>query len=154
MTTHHAPRSRPPHRRLGKPSAAPVDVFRREGEYWTIVYQGVLCRLRDAKGLRYVAHLLLHPGERFPAAELAAAADCTMRNPDGGLRGRNNSAPRNRTSAIDERARLAVTKRIKAAVQKITQHHATLGVHLLACIKTGYQCAYLPDPHDPISWSV
>jgi len=27
-------------------------------------------------------------------------------------------------------------------------------VHLIVSIKTGYQCAYLPDPHDPISWSV
>jgi hypothetical protein len=44
-----------------------------------------------------------------------------------------------------------LTKRIKAALQKIEQHHATLGLHLTASIKTGYQCAYLPDPHDPIS---
>jgi hypothetical protein len=48
---------------------------------------------------------------------------------------------------------LAVTKRIKAAIRKIEQHHAALGVHLRATVKTGYQCAYVPDPRTPISWS-
>jgi hypothetical protein len=55
---------------------------------------------------------------------------------------------------MDERARLAVTKRIKAALSKIELHHAALGHHLFASIRTGYRCAYLPDPHDLISWSV
>jgi hypothetical protein len=143
---------------------APGDIFRLEGEYWTIVYGGALCRLRDAKGLRYLAHLLLRPGQRFPAAELAAACDCGMGNADCGLDSGGNSAirdpqipqspTRNLKFPTDERARLAVTKRIKAAIHKIEQHHTALGLHLIASIKTGYQCAYLPDPHDPVSWSV
>jgi hypothetical protein len=152
MTAPHAQRSPPEVRRRTAGSDTPGDVFRLEGEYWTIAYQGALCRLRDAKGLRYLAHLLRRPGQRFPASGLAAACDCGMRNADCGLDG--DSVIRTPKSAIDERARLAVTKRIKAAVKKIEQHHATLGSHLSATIKTGYQCAYLPDPHDPISWSV
>jgi hypothetical protein len=145
MTTRRAQPS--VQRRRSNSVAAPGDTFRLEGEYWTIVYQGALCRLRDAKGLRYLAHLLVHPGQRFLASGLAGACDCGFDGPD-------HSASRSVRSAIDERARLAVTKRIKAAVKKIEQHHPALGVHLLASIKTGYQCAYLPDPHDPISWSV
>jgi tetratricopeptide (TPR) repeat protein len=37
-------------------------VFRQEGEYWTVVFDGSVVRLRDAKGLRYLARLLAHPG--------------------------------------------------------------------------------------------
>jgi hypothetical protein len=139
MTVRRAQRSPPGYRLLTESVNAPDgDIFRLEGEYWTIVYQGALCRLRDAKGLRYIAHLLRHPGERVWCGDLVSLAG----------RGGNDSA----SSA--ERSRLAVTKRVKAAVQKIEQHHAALGDHLIASIKTGYQCAYLPDPHDPISWSV
>jgi hypothetical protein len=155
MTTHRTQRSPPAHRRRSTVDA-PGDIFRLEGEYWTIVYQGALCRLRDAKGLHYLAHLLLHPGQRFPAAELAAACDCGLGTRASAIRSLQipQSAFRNPQFPADERARLAVTKRIKAAVSKIEVHHAALGHHLIASIKTGYQCAYLPDPHDLISWSV
>jgi len=38
---------------------APAEnLFRIEGEYWTNAFDGQICRLRDTKGLRYVAHLL------------------------------------------------------------------------------------------------
>jgi hypothetical protein len=50
-------------------------VFRREGEVWTIAYDGSTCRLRDVKGLRYLASLLGSTGREVPALELAAAVD-------------------------------------------------------------------------------
>ena len=50
-------------------------------------------------------------------------------------------------SACDgERARSAVSKRIRNAVRKIEVHHPTLGYHLAARIRTGAQCVYVPDP--------
>jgi tetratricopeptide (TPR) repeat protein len=48
-------------------------LFRREGEYWTISYEGAVIRLRDAKGLRHLARLLAHPGQEFNAVDLEAA---------------------------------------------------------------------------------
>jgi hypothetical protein len=48
--------------------ASRVIVFRREGEFWTIADGGTVARLRDAKGLRYLARLLGHPGREFYAA--------------------------------------------------------------------------------------
>jgi hypothetical protein len=48
-------------------------VFRREGEYWSMVYEGDAFRLRDSKGLRYLAHLLAAPGEELHALELVGA---------------------------------------------------------------------------------
>jgi tetratricopeptide (TPR) repeat protein len=45
-------------------------LFRREGEFWTLSYQNGVFRLRDAKGLAYIAHLLRHPAKEFHVIEL------------------------------------------------------------------------------------
>ncbi len=45
--------------------------FRRQGDYWTISFKGDLFRLKDAKGLHYIAHLLRHPEVKFSVIELA-----------------------------------------------------------------------------------
>jgi non-specific serine/threonine protein kinase len=65
-----------------------------------------------------------------------------------GLGGRNR-----RPTSDSERARVAVTLRIKAAVKKIREGNASLGHHLATCIKTGRFCVYLRDPTRPVSWS-
>ena len=45
--------------------------FRREGDYWTLVHDGKTVRVRDAKGMRYLARLLADPGREFHALDLA-----------------------------------------------------------------------------------
>jgi hypothetical protein len=57
-----------------------------------------------------------------------------------------------RASSGAERARSAVTKRIKKAVQKIGEAIPSLGYHLATRIKTGYFCSYNPHPDRPVSW--
>jgi tetratricopeptide (TPR) repeat protein len=47
-------------------------VFRREGEYWTIAFEEDAFRVRDVKGLHYVARLLSEPGREFHALDLVA----------------------------------------------------------------------------------
>jgi len=47
-------------------------VFRREGDFWTIAYQGRSVRIRASRGLIYIHYLLDQPGRRVPAIELAA----------------------------------------------------------------------------------
>ncbi len=113
-----------------------TNLFRKEGEYWTIAYGGVTRRLRDSKGLHCLARLLGRPGERVPAPLLL------LDLAEGG----------GEIIADAERARVAVTKRIKAALRKIQQHHPSLGHHLTTCIKTGRVCAYTPDPEQPVAW--
>jgi hypothetical protein len=49
--------------------------FRREGDYWTLAYQGELARLRDVKGLGYLACLLGRPGREVHVLELVGAVD-------------------------------------------------------------------------------
>lgn len=111
-----------------------AQVFRREGEYWTIVYAGTTVRLRDAIGLHYVAQLLAHPNQPFHAGELAAA-----------VKGVSPGDP--------ERARSAVSKRIRDAVRRVEEQHPALGYHLGAGIKTGSRCVYVPDPERPRPWA-
>ena len=50
--------------------AAQKGVFRKEGEYWTVGCGGKAFRLKDTKGLGYLAHLLRHPGTEFHVLDL------------------------------------------------------------------------------------
>ena len=51
-----------------------------------------------------------------------------------------------------ERARVAVTKAIKATLARLRPAHPALGAHLDASVKRGYVCIYRPDPRCPIQW--
>ena len=69
----HSPQSRTANIGHSPSSARPVlrGVFRKEGEYWTVGYVGKALRLRDSKGLGYLAHLIRHPGVEFHVLDLA-----------------------------------------------------------------------------------
>jgi hypothetical protein len=70
-------------------------------------------------------------------AELEALVD-QLRQATG-LGGRSRRAASN-----TERVRVAVTRRIRAAITQIEKHHEPLGEHLTATIHTGYFCSYGP----------
>jgi tetratricopeptide (TPR) repeat protein len=53
--------------------AAATNLFRPEGEYWTVRYEGVVVRLKDAKGLHHLARLLARPGQELHVIDLEAA---------------------------------------------------------------------------------
>jgi AAA ATPase domain/Cyclic nucleotide-binding domain len=57
-----------------------------------------------------------------------------------------------RSGSAAERARLNVTRAIRAAIQKISERHALLGELLGTCIQTGSFCSYIPNPRAPIEW--
>ncbi len=184
-----------------------VQLFRKEGDYWSITYDGTTFRLKDTRGLHHLAHLLRHPGQEFHALDLVmqtgpaptraggplksadqpASLDATAkaayrrrlddlrdelaeaeRNSDAGraarareeiefigqqLAGAMGLGGRDRPSgSAAERARLAVTKGIKAAVEKVRSSHPALAHHLATSIKTGYFCSYTSDPGRPVTW--
>lgn len=52
-----------------------------------------------------------------------------------------------RIASHAERARVTVTKGIRAVLARIDTAHPLLGRHLRATIRTGYFCSYMPDPH-------
>ena len=87
------------------------DVFRQEGEYWTVVFEGRELRLRDSKGMRYVAHLLRHPEHDFHALDLVALTRAD--DGDGGeVGGRTTSDLGDAGPVLDPPARSAYRRRL------------------------------------------
>ena len=195
-------------------------IFSREGDFWTITYEGKTARLKDAKGLHYIAHLLAHPGKEIRALDLGARASGSgedvadaasaedlaqtgvlagdlghagemldaqakavyqrrlteleeeleeareLRNDERiakaeeekealarelrraiGLGGRDR-----RAASSAERARTAVTRAIRLALERVSEQNRDLGRLLSTTIKTGAVCLYLPDERFPVSW--
>jgi hypothetical protein len=201
--------------------ALPNILFRCEGEYWTVSYDGSVVRLRDAKGMRYLSQLMAHLGREFHAIDLEAAdrqhapagargstpwsgeRELVMRSDlgDAGAlldatakasyrtrvrelradleeaesfndqgRAANVRAEldfligelaravglgdRDRRAASHaERARLNVTRAIRAAMANLARENPALGRQLAATIRTGRYCSYNPDPRAPITWN-
>ena len=50
----------------------PLNVFRREGEYWSITFGEHTTRVRDVKGIRYLARLLAAPEREFHVLDLVS----------------------------------------------------------------------------------
>src|SRR5262249_19803587 len=58
-----------------------------------------------------------------------------------------------RSNSDAERARVAVTKRIKAAIAQIREVDDNLGRHLATSVITGNFCCYRPNPASRVDWS-
>jgi DNA polymerase III delta prime subunit len=86
----------------------PPTRFAREGEYWTIAYGGRTMRLRDVKGLRYLALMLAAPGTELHVLELVAGSEGLPGGaPPAGLAddGLRRSRPADLGPMLDPRAR-------------------------------------------------
>lgn len=201
-------------------------IFRRDGEYWSVGDSRAMVRLKDSKGLRYIARLLRHPGHDFHAADLVAAEESTQTEPASAfaalsseqladlgmhtegsesgtgplldaqakgayrrriedLRDEFDEAQRfndvERAARVGqelqfltaelaravglggrdrpggtqgEKARLNVTRAIKAVVKRIEEHNPSLGRYLATTVKTGAFCSYTPDPRFPVDWKL
>ena len=201
----------PKRRDVVKPAPqAEENIFRREGEYWTIRYRGNPIQLKDSKGLRYIHKLLSEPEKTFHVLGLArmdvdddgreeevtpsiiddrlsitriidgidvvderdlkkiqkcledlksnhakavdagdgeTAVDLTQKIESvekylakaTGLSGQ----PR-KTADMTDKARKAVTKCIREALDRINEAHPVLWQHLKPAIKRGRRCRYQP----------
>jgi len=76
----------------------------------------------------------------FLARELAAAVGLGRRD--------------RKTASNAERARVAVTKAVRATLRRIGEMHEPLGAELAATIRTGTFCSYEPDRRRPVSWTI
>lgn len=59
---------------------------------------------------------------------------------------------RGSASRDTERARVSVTRVIKAAVRRITASDRDVGLYLATTVKTGTYCSYRPDPRLAVEW--
>ncbi len=195
--------------------------FHREGDFWTIRYQGRTFRLKDIKGLSYIARLLASPGVEFHALDLVGVGEFPMPAEDpqtirrivleredlhvglsddsgemldaqskaaykrrlddlrdeledaqefgdadraAGLQEEIDAIARELRRAIGlggrdrragsaaERARLNVTRAVRAAIDRVGRNDPDLEQLFNKSIKTGTFCCYLPDPGVTMSW--
>ena len=66
-----------------------------------------------------------------------------------GLGGRDRKA-----ASASERARVNITRAIKSAIDRISEHDAALGRHLARAVTTGTFCAYRPESDKALSWQL
>lgn len=102
-----------------RPGRDVANVFRRETDYWTVGYEGRVIRLKDSKGLRYIAHLLRYCGQTLHVGEVLAAGETRggeipADSSSNGLveRGLRVARPSGTGAALDVRARVAYQTRL------------------------------------------
>src|SRR4051812_4812783 len=80
--------------------------FAREGEYWTIRVRDRELRVRDSKGMRYLAELLAHPQREVDAIALSGArAPSPLSAAAAAEAGLGSGADARGDSVLDDRAR-------------------------------------------------
>jgi tetratricopeptide (TPR) repeat protein len=99
-----------------------VNVFRREGGYWTVIFEGHTVRVRDLKGMRYLARLLAEPDREYHVLDLVAAeTGRTSRVDSGQVANLPHSALGDAGEILDARARDAYSRRITEIDDDIEQ---------------------------------
>ena len=88
-----------------------------------------------------------HDGARAERAELELDALVEQLSEAFGLGGRSRT-----TGSSAERARTAVTYRVRAAIRRITEVHPELGRHLTNAVRTGTWCSYRPE--SDVTWTI
>src|SRR5262249_58502496 len=68
-----APTRRPESPTAEAPATTAARVFRREGNFWTVAWDDAIVRLKDNRGLQYLAQLLARPGQEGHVLDLVAA---------------------------------------------------------------------------------
>jgi tetratricopeptide (TPR) repeat protein len=89
-----------------------ANVFRREGDHWSVGFEGRTVHVRDLKGMRYLAQLLFHPGRDFHVLDMVAS--------ETGQR----TALGDAGEILDERAKTAYRRRLAEIEEDIQQAHA------------------------------
>jgi hypothetical protein len=110
-------------------------IFRKEGEYWAIGYGRKSFRLKDTKGLGYLAHLLRHPAAEFHVLDLAGGVagqredDGTNQSVHGLPRGEQDlekagihiGSLGDAGEMLDEQAKLAYRRRLTELREELEQ---------------------------------
>ena len=98
-------------------------VFQREGEYWTVSWQGELVRFKDAKGFHYIKYLLANSGRQIPASELAMVGKTPEPIPLTIEDGRWVTSLGDAEPILDTKARASYQKRIAELREELAEAH-------------------------------
>ena len=118
----------PPFERDGAAQELPVadlNLIRREGDYWSVVFAGRTVRVRDLKGVRYLARLLAAPGREFHVLDLVAAESGHVAAVERGrVTGLSHTGPGDAGELLDARAKDAYRRRLAEIEDDIDQARA------------------------------
>jgi tetratricopeptide (TPR) repeat protein len=113
------------HDALDEQPAGSFNVFRREGDYWSVIFDGHTVRVRDLKGMRYLARLLADPGREYHALDLVAAETGSVAQVDSSqAAGLPRSALGDAGEMLDARAKEAYRRRLVEIEDDIEQARA------------------------------
>lgn len=125
-------------------------LIRRDGARWLVAIGDRRAWVADLVGMGYLAELLTHPGQEIPALALVGGGSGLREQVGagfgGGPRGFND-----RDSA--ERARTAVRKAIKRAIEAIDEASPVIAEVLRRTVSTGVACSYRPEARLPVVWT-
>jgi tetratricopeptide (TPR) repeat protein len=103
-------------------SGASGNVFRREGDYWTVIFEGRTARVRDLKGMRYLVRLLTDPDREYHVLDLVAAEAGHGAPADGAQTGDlPRAAPGDAGELLDAQAKDAYRRRLAEIGDDIAQ---------------------------------
>src|SRR4051794_21542361 len=106
----------------GAPASEPAGSFRREGDYWSVTFDGRTVHVRDLKGMHYLARLLAGPGREHHVLDLVAAEP--VRGPAigaGGAHGPAHRALGDAGEVIDAQAKEAYRRRLSEIDEDLEQ---------------------------------
>ena len=104
---------------------APVSMPQREGDYWSLTYEGRTLHVRDLKGMRYLARLLAQPGREFHVLDLVAAESPAHPSADSSPSGVISRASLGDAGEmLDDRAKSAYRRRLIEIEADIEQARA------------------------------
>lgn len=149
------------------------NIFRKEGEYWTIQYNGKLTRINDYVGLRYIAYLLKEKDKDFYINEVIQEVNkeqfqSIQNDFKSKVESKRQNDFFNEEQELDiydqnitiktlitndhEKLRKRISKNITDAQDKIKQYDNDLWKHLSSSISTGHTLSYKPKDH--IVWNI
>ena len=102
-----------------------LDMFRREGDYWSVSFEGRTVQVRDLKGIRYLARLLADPGREFHVLDLVAAeSGRSAEAASGPGAGVSHTGTGDAGEMLDARAKDAYRRRLAEIEDDIEQARA------------------------------
>ena len=102
-----------------------INLFRREGDYWSVVFEGHTVRVRDLKGMRYLARLLADPGREFHVLALVAAESGQASGPESDRAADlPHTGPGDAGEMLDARAKDTYRRRLAEIEDDIEQARA------------------------------
>lgn len=116
-------------------------VFRREGEYWFIAYEGEVARFRDSKGLGYLAQLIANPGRETLALHLTQGpSDRSVPSTRAAWRlgseeGLRVFTPGDTGEVLDRPARAAYERRIRDLQEDLDESEAMSDIERTAQLR-------------------